>query len=245
MKWLLLLILFIAGCASSNEKNKTRADAFFQIGTAYLVKGNYPLALSNLQESVRLDPNNAVARNNLGLAYYVRQKFTEALEHINKAVELEPKYTDARNNRGRLYADMGKYDLAIKDLNIAKNDLTYQQPGKVISNLGYTYFKKGDFEKAKLILAQAARSNKDCFSYNYYGRTLYGLKSYSMASEVLDEAIRLCASNKFDEPHFFSGMSYYHLNQKEEAEARFDEILKIYPDSAYAKRAKKMLQELK
>ncbi len=240
---LVLIFILIQGCASA-EKNKTRADAYLQIGTSHLVKGNYPLALSNLLESVRLDPNNAVAQNNLGLAYYVRQKYTLALEHISKAIELEPKYTDALNNRGRLYADTGKYDAAIRDLTKARNDLTYTQPGKVISNLGYAYFKKGDFKKAQLVLAEAIRANKDCFSYNYYGRSLYSLKKYSLSAEVLDEAIRLCASNHFDEPHYFSGLSYYELNQREQAEARFDEILKLYPDSQYAKKAKKMLEAL-
>lgn len=239
-----LIFILIQGCAS-NEVNRKRADAYMQIGTSYLVKGNYPLALSNLMESVRLDPKNAVAQNNLGLAYYVRKKYTEAVEHISIALELEPTYTDARNNRGRLYADIGKYDLAITDLIKAKNDLTYPQPGKVIANLGYTYFKKGDLSKAQGVLGEAARINKDCFAYNYYGRSLYGLKKYSTSAEVLDEAIRLCASNNFDEPHFFSGMSYYHLNQQEQAEARFDEILKLYPNSLYAKQAKKMLEAMK
>jgi type IV pilus assembly protein PilF len=239
----LLAFVLIQGCAST-EKNNTRADAYLQIGTAHLMKGNYPLALSNLMESVRLNPNNELAQNNLGLAYYVRKKFPQALEHINKAIELNPKYTDARNNRGRLYADIGKYDAAIADLTRAKNDLTYTQPGKVISNLGYAYFKKGDFKKAQLTLAEAVRVNRDCFSFNYYGRSIYGLKNYKLAAEVLDEAIRLCASARFDEPHFFSGMSYYELNQREQAEARFDEILKLYPDSQYAKRAKKMLEAM-
>ena len=208
------------------------------------MRGNYPLALSNLLEAVRLNPNNPEAQNNLGLAYYVRKKYDEALTHISKAIELDPTYTDAKNNRGRLYTDMGQYDKALKDLLEAKNDLTYTKGGKILSNLGYAYFQKGDYKKAQRTLAEAARTNRDCFSYNYYGRTLLNLKNYRLSSEVLDEAIRLCASIRFDEPHFFSGLSYYHLNQREEAESRFDEILKLYPDSQYAKQAKKMLQEL-
>lgn len=237
----------ITACSTASRENDERkAQALLQIGTAHLIKGNYPLALKNLLEAEKYSPNDAIIQNNLGLAYYVRQKYELAEKHFAKAVSLRAEYTDARNNLGRLYVDMGAYDKAIKQLTIADNDLTYTRPEKVWTNLGYAYFAKGDYNKAKTYLLKAVKARRnDCESLSYYGRSLYETKEYRHAAETLDQAIRLCASNRYEPPHFYSALAYLKLGRQNEAEARLEEILKLYPESEYAKKSRELLETMR
>lgn len=228
------------------SKNKERADAYLQIGSAHLAKGNYPMALTNLLEAVRLDPTNPVGRNNLGLAYFVRGRYDLAEAQLKEAVSLNSNYTDARNNLGRTYTELKKFDKAIEQLSIAVKDLTYPQPYKLYSNLGYAYFQHRDFKNAKGYLYEAVKMNRDdCYALSYYGRTLFELKEFEASTQTLDQAIRLCAPQRFDEPYYFAGLSYLKIQRREQAEARFDEIIKLYPGSEYAKKSKKILERLR
>jgi tetratricopeptide (TPR) repeat protein len=141
---------------------------------------------------------------------------------------------------------MGAYDKAIKELTVANNDLTYTSPEKIWANLGYAYFAKGDFSEAKPILLKAVKARRnDCESISNYGRTLYELHDFKVAAEALDQAIRLCASSRYEPPHFFSALSYLKLGRKAEAEARFEEIVKLYPDGEYAKKSREMLETIR
>jgi TolA-binding protein len=77
---------------------------------------------------------------------------------------------------------------------------------------------------------------------NGYGRALFELKEYKAASESLDQAVQLCEKSNFDEPHFYSAMSFYKLGNTEQARARFREVQELYPKSMYAQKAKEMLE---
>jgi type IV pilus biogenesis/stability protein PilW len=243
---LLVSTLVAAGCSTEQKENDERkAYALLQIGTSHLLNGNFPLALKNLLEAEKFGPNDPTIQNNLGMAYYVRRKYEDAEKHFEKAVSLRADYTDARNNLGRLYVDMGAYDKAIEQLTIADNDLTYTTPEKVWTNLGYAYFKKGDYNQAKPILLKAVKARRnDCETVSNYGRTLYELHDYAVAAEALDQAIRLCASSRYEPPHFYSALSYLKLGRKAEAEARFEEIVKLYPDGEYVKKSRELLETI-
>ena len=210
------------------------------------MKGDYPQALRELREAERLDSYNATIHNNLGLAYLVRDKIDDAEIHFKKSLSIKNDYTDARNNLGRLYIDVGLYNKAITELEIAATDLTYQYPEKSWSNLGQAYFLSGQYEKAKKSLQKSVKERRDsCFTMNYYGRSLFELKNYKAAAESLDQAVRLCEKSNFEEPHFYSALSFYKIGNVDQARARFNEVLQLYPKSHYAIKAKEMLEILK
>lgn len=246
------LILFTAllansACTSTHKADKKeKALLHLQLGTSYLMSGSHPQALRELLAAERLDPTDAIIQNNLGLAYLVREKMDEAEVRFKKALDLNPKYTDARNNLGRLYIDVGFLPKAIKELEIAATDLTYEQPEKSWANLGQAYFLSGQFEKAKISFHNSLKDRKSsCFTLNYYGRTLFELKHYKTAAESLDQAIRICEKSKFDEPHFYSGLSLYKLGNIEQSKARFNELITLFPKSRYLQKANEILETLK
>jgi type IV pilus assembly protein PilF len=238
----------LCACASEQKVDNTEAKAILhhQLGNSYFVKGAYPQALREMLEATRLRPNDPAILNNLGLVYLALGKHDDAEKAYLKALDFKPDYTDARNNLGRLYIEAGLTDKAIVELERAASDLTYEQPEKSFGNLGQAYFYKGDFTKAKQAFQKSLKNRREsCFTMNFYGRSLFELQNYKEATEALDQAIRLCEKSKFEEPHFYSALSFYKLNQHEQSRARLTELLSLFPGGRYAQKSKELLEILK
>lgn len=243
----LVFLVFCVSCGTSTriDNNKNKALLHLELGTTHLMRGNYPQALQELIAAEKLDADNTIIQNNLGLAYLVREKYDLAEVHFKKALLLKPTYTDARNNLGRLYVNIGLLDKAITELELAANDLTYEQPEKSWSNLGEAYFKAGKYDRAKEAFKRSLKDRREsCHTMNFYGRSLFELEEYSAASATLDRAVTLCENTKLDEPHFYSALSFYKVGKLEQARARFNELIHLRPDSKYSIKAKEMLEIL-
>jgi Tfp pilus assembly protein PilF len=246
MTRIVICCLFAAGLLSScasTEKNGMRAQYLLRSGTAHLSKGNYPQALRDLLAAEKFDPKHPIIQNNLGLAYFVREKYEVAEAHIRRAVELDLKYTEARNNHGRVLIELSRFDEAVKQLEQVRADLTYTEPEKAWFNMGLAYFRRGNFNTAKDKFAETVRLNRQhCLGQTYYGRTLLELGDFDRAAGSLDNAVGLCKSAQHDEPHYYSGLSYYKLGRTDKAVARMEEVIRLYPQGKFARKAESMLQ---
>ena len=245
MKRLLLILLFAVGCASSQKATRERAALHMQIGTGYLSKGQYPQAMTELLRAEELDGTNPYVQNNLGIAYYVRGKAKQAEAKFRQAIKLEPRFSDAKNNLARSLIDQQRYPEAIRWLHEVEGDLTYQYPEKTMANMGMAYFEQGQSKKAVEYLERSMEVRRDsCTTASYYGRALFELKKVKESAQVLDQAIEYCRTSKFEDPIYFSAMSYFSLGEKEKTRARIDELLREYPKSKYVAKAKGMLELL-
>ena len=241
-KWVLILAtISIFGCASSS-KDAEKSDLYLRMGVAEMESQNYPTALRNLMKAEELNPSNPVVQNNLGLVYFMRQRYDMSVQHLNKALELQPNFSEARNNLARVQIEQGKYAEAELNLNKVLNDLTYSNAGKAYINLGLSKFNQKQYSAALAAFEKAMGANAgDCTATSYRGRSLFELKRYEDAAEALDRAIGLCQKDLFDEPHFYSALAYYRIGDKTKAIARFEELIKYYPDGKYRDKAKGML----
>ncbi len=248
-KWIIALcaipvVVSMMGCAST--QNREKADLYLRMGSSLIEEGNYPSALSALLKAQELDPENPLVLNNLGQVYFLRERYDLAEKQFRKAITIQPKYTDARNNLSRVLIEEGKYSDAEKELNIVLSDLTYGAADRAYINLGLAKFNQKQFPQAEQAFAKALQSkNDDCVASNYYGRSIFEQKDYGRAVEALDRAIGFCQKNLFDEPHYFSALAYYRLGDKSKATARFEEIIRYYPDGKYREKAKGMLDLLR
>lgn len=242
---IIFAIFSALGCATATQGDHERAMLHLQIGTGYLSSGNYPLAMSELLKAESMDPKNPLILNNLGLAFYVRGKLKQAEEKFRAAIRAENRFSDAKNNLGRVLIDSGRPTDAVKVLREVEADLTYQFPEKTFSNLGIAFFSQGQYKKAEDYLSQSLEIRRQsCTTADYYGRTLLEMKRMSQAAQALDQAIEFCRVDKFEEPIYFSAMSYFSLGEKEKSRARLEELLKDYPKSKYVAKAKGMLELL-
>lgn len=230
------------GCASVWQKDKTKSELYLRLGVAQLESGNYPAALREILKAEELDPDSAVIQNNLGLIYFYRERLDLAEKHLRQAVKMDEKYSEARNNLARVLIERGKFADAEKEVKIVLADLTFTKPDKAYINLGLAKFNQKDYSAARSAFAKAIESTpEECSAHTYLGRSYFESNDYSHAAEALDRAIGFCQKNLYDEPHYYSALAYYRLGEKSKAVARFEEILKYYPDGKYRDKAKGML----
>jgi len=236
-----LVCFSVSGCQTT--KNKEEAVLRLRNGSALLQQGHYPEALRELLIAEKLDPKDPNIQNNLGLAYFLREKYDLAATHLHEAIQLKPDYSEARNNYGRVLIEEGKYQEAIRELRIVIKDLTYSEPSRAWVNLGLAQFRQKQYDEAKKNFAEAIKLNReDCLAHTFYGRSLFEMGDYSEAAPALDNAVVVCRDQKFDEPHYFSGLTYYKLGRTSDAVSRMEEVIHLYPGSRYAKKAESLLQ---
>ena len=60
------------------------------LGWAYYKMGSFKLAISQLEESVRTEPGNALYQYHLGMAYLAARRFDAAGRVLQKALAVEP-----------------------------------------------------------------------------------------------------------------------------------------------------------
>lgn len=239
----LVFFLSLTACEVFSTRDSAAADLHLQLGTSQLQDGHYPEALASLKEAERLDPENPVTQNNLGLTYFFRERFDLAEEKIRKALELKPDYSDARNNLSRVLIERGQFLEAAAQAEKVVADLTYTSPDRANVNLGMAYFKLNRFNEAREALLRAIELQRDnCLAHSFFGRTFFEQKEWKRASEALDRAVGYCMRNQYDEPHYYSALAYYQLGLTKKSEARFVELIKIYPDGKYVQKSKEMLE---
>lgn len=245
--WIILLSLIVSACGTmTSSDDRELARQHLQVGTTQLQSGNYPQALSSLLTAEKLDPENAVIQNYLGLAYLMRDRADLGELHVRKALEIKSNYSDARNNLASILNERFKYQEALQESKIVIQDLTYESPEKPYINQGTAYFKLGNFKEARASFLKAIEYQRDnCLANSYYGRSLFEMKDYKRASDALDRAVGFCQRSQFDEPHYYSALTYFELGQKEKSETRFEEMIKLYPNGEYIDKAKNMLETIR
>jgi type IV pilus assembly protein PilF len=241
----LLCFLCLWGCASwSSQEKKEKAQMQAQVGMSLLESGNYPEALSALLHAYELEPEDPTILNNLGLAYFYRGKPEKAKFYLQKALKQNYQFTDAHNNLGRILLELGEYKASEIHLKKAVEDLTYPKPEKPYLNLGLLYFKTNRYQEAKKASEKSVYYDKrSCASNTLLGRSYYQIQEYFLSASILDKAIGYCPFQSADEAQFWSGMSYLKLGDIDKTKSRFNEIVKLYPESPYRTQAQKELSQ--
>jgi tetratricopeptide (TPR) repeat protein len=112
-----------------------------------------------LEKSVELDPNVAVAQNQLGLLALRRGQQEEAERRFTKALTIDPKFAEAQSNLGVLYSQQGKNaEAAALFQEAIKNDPNYS---KAYVNLGLLMAQQGALPQAEQQLRSAIRVNSN------------------------------------------------------------------------------------
>lgn len=240
-------LFIITACAGfGGPKDSEKAELYLRMGSTQFENGNYPAALGDLLKAEELDPSNPAVHNNLGLVYFMRQRFDLSEKHLRKAISLNDKYSEARNNLARVLIEENKFKEAEKEVRIVIDDLTYPAIDKAYINLGLIQFNQKKYNEAKDSFLNAINLVRDsCIANTYYGRSFFEMKDYAKAAPALDTAIGFCQRALFDEPHYYSALTYYRIGNKEKSMARFSEIVKLYPEGKYREKSKAMLDMLR
>ncbi len=95
------------------------AVAYSLRGTVYFDKEDWPRAIADYTEAIRLEPKNGEAYNNRAWTYYRAGRHAEALADADMAVRLLGKAAYVWDTRAHIHAKLGNRDAAISDFRAA------------------------------------------------------------------------------------------------------------------------------
>ena len=115
-------------------------------GRAQANLGRFEQALTDLNESLRLDPKSARAFQDRGNVWHKRGDLQKALADYDQALLLNPRSAMTLNDRGLLRAEQKDFDAALRDADAAVAlDPKY---AAAYNNRGVYWREQGDFQRA-------------------------------------------------------------------------------------------------
>ena len=113
-------------------------------------------------------------------------------------------------------------------------------------NKAKQYFFDGELLKAKELFLYSLNKNYLPATSSYYlGEIAYKLGKYKKALAYYKKSISLYPKKTSftDRLLYHTGISFLNLNQRKNAKLTFEKLIKDFPDSKYAKLAKKKLEK--
>jgi type IV pilus assembly protein PilF len=207
--------------APTDDKTLENSRIHYDLGVNDQAAGNVRDALDEYQLSLTYNPANADAEDALGLLYHLSfRKLDLAEKHYLRALEIEPKRTSARVNLAALYLDEGRYDEAIALDEKALSDLEYKNGFLAANNEGWAYFKKGQPDRALLLIQQAVRAKPEfCQGYRNLGLIYQSQSKLDMAEVELSRLTKKCPDSA--EGHHELGQVEASLRKPDAAKKEF------------------------
>jgi tetratricopeptide (TPR) repeat protein len=83
----------------ARRKNPRDPNVLDTMGWVYFKKGIFKSAISEFEESLRLNPNNPISCYHMGMTYYQIQEYELARTYLQKAIDMDPDFNGANMAR--------------------------------------------------------------------------------------------------------------------------------------------------
>jgi type IV pilus assembly protein PilF len=123
---------------------KDRAQLHTDLAAGYYERGRMDVALEELAESVKLDPQNAKTYNVYGLVYATLGESAKAEQSFQRALSLAPSDPDIRHNWGWYLCTSNRARESIPEFELALRDPLYRTPEAALVNAGRCSASFGD-----------------------------------------------------------------------------------------------------
>lgn len=158
----------IKGCTviidDKSESDTVRAIAYVARGLALHDKGDLDRAMSDLDNAIRLNPQDALAYSDRGIMWRERRDVDRAIADFTEAIRLNPQ---------------------------PRSDLAGPGHVNIYTNRGLAFQAKGDLDRAMADFDQAIRlDNNDVDAYYYRAQAHVALHQYEFAVGDLDLALQ-------------------------------------------------------
>lgn len=244
--FLIFLLELTSGCAYSQWKQQ-QADTHLGMGVAYLESAQYHDAMKELLLAAELRPSDPRIHYYLGISYHGKGLKEKAVEQFDIALALKPDYSEASNYLGTLYLEMGFWDKAIESFNRSLSNIMYDTPSVVLYNVGWAYYKKGDYQVAMEKYEQAIAAQPSSALIPLIEKAI-GMASFARGDT--EDAVRhfrksLELAPSLVESHYWLGECYSRLKDLKEAAKSFQTVIRMAPETELALRAKSRLDALR
>jgi type IV pilus assembly protein PilF len=147
--------------ASMGGSANARARIHTELAAGYYARGQYGIALSELNLVFQSDASYAPAYGVLALVRAELREDKLAEEAFRKAISLQPDFSEARNNFGHYLCQKGRTDEGLGYFESALKNPLYSTPEKALANAGACSLRKGDVDGAEGFLTRALRYAPD------------------------------------------------------------------------------------
>jgi tetratricopeptide (TPR) repeat protein len=139
------------------KKAPMQARGYVNLGKSYLERGDYELALRNLEIAELLDPvQNGEVLNNIGLTYFELKEYDLAIHYFLKSLSVNPGGIGTYNNLGLVY--MAQND-NVKAKEFFQAELYNSDHLAAYNNLGLILMAEGLFDEAEKAFHTAQKLN--------------------------------------------------------------------------------------
>ena len=214
------------------------AEAYYNLGTLYLRKNDFPQARRYLEQTVKLRREYPEAWNNLGMIAAQQNQLDEAIRNFKQSLAQRPDYVTALLNLGGLERRQGNIPEASRLLNRAAQ----LEPENAEANysLGMLYARQNDLTQATELLQKSLALRSDYpDAINNLGVLYVRLGKNSDAEKQFTTCIRVAPN--FDQAYLNLARLYMLQQQKEKAREILQALLKLQPDHKLARQALEML----
>ncbi len=147
------------GCVTT-ELNKpppvvTLAESKRDLGIDHLRRGRTGMAIRELSESKKLDPEDHETQLWLGEAYRRKGRLDDAERYLLRALELASGSHATLVTLSALYIQMGRYEESIRHTETLFQDPTFSTPWRALVNRGWAQYKLGRDREARASLLEA------------------------------------------------------------------------------------------
>jgi type IV pilus assembly protein PilF len=241
---ILLAALLLLGCKTPWDYEQ--AGTHVNLGMAYIEANQYNSALKELLEAEKYTPNDARIHFYLGIAYQGRGLSDKAIDAFKRAIELKPDYSEAHNYIGTIYLNAGQLDMAIASFNQALANIVYDTPANALYNMGWAYYKKGDYAMAMSKYHEALQREHNTVLMPIIAKNM-GLASLALGQ--VDEAMRhlrkaIAVVPNYPEAQYWLAECHVRNKNWAEAKTQFQALAQAAPESEFGLKAKNRLNDL-
>ena len=159
LAWMLPILLACTAVRTDAQETPTavgqNVEAILSRSHDYIVRGEFDLAIADLTEAIRLDPNCPPNYSLRSWAYLKKQDLGRAIADASKAISLAPRFPAPYFNRGNAYILKNDPKAAIADFTVVLGLLPDNTEALV--GRGHAYLMIKDLDKATGDFSEAIR----------------------------------------------------------------------------------------
>ena len=210
------------------------AEADNDLGAVFLGQGKVQEAMSQFEQTLRLEPDCAQAHNKLGIALAQTGSIEEAIAQCEQALQIKPDFAEAHYDLGVAFENVERETEAIDQYEKALR--IYPDYVGAHVNLGNAFLRIGKVTEATEEYEQALRINPNyAEAYSNLGAILQRLGKLPEAVARYEQALRI--KPDYVEAHFNLGLALEKLGRTPEAIEHYEQVLKLRPDYPPATKA--------
>jgi type IV pilus assembly protein PilF len=248
---LALALPLLGGCATTSPEAKAeherKARGHYEMAMNHLREGRTGVAITELENARRLDPNDPWTELALGEAFRLKARNEDAERHLKRAIDLRPDFHAARLNLAALYIQMGRYEETIELTQELLGDPTFPVPWKALTNQGYAYYKLEKRAEARAALENAVQYHEG------YWPALLDLAILDADQgrhlEALEHLERVLAQKPGSiasaETHYRMAVAYLSLGNRDKAVHHLSVAIETRPSGEWGKRSADYLKRLR